>query len=292
VSEAGGSGLDLVKSSVSFTLGAGLEQLVLTGTGAINGTGNSLDNLITGNGLANILAGGGGNDQLNGGAGNDTLNGGEGHDILNGGTGRDTMAGGLGDDSYQVERGDDVTTEAAGEGIDTVLASVSHVLKANIEHLVLTGSGDASGTGNSLDNLIEGNSGDNYLKGMEGDDLLDGGAGRDTLAGGLGANIYRFDAMLDFAGLDAAGCDIITQFDQADGDRIDLSGLDANSLLEGDQGFSFLGNGAFTGSAGELRYYQASSNTYVQGDLNGDGVGDFLIQLNGSETLQASDFLI
>jgi Ca2+-binding RTX toxin-like protein len=99
VAENTGEGTDTVKSTVTWTLGSNLENLILTGTAAINGTGNSLDNTLTGNGANNVLDGGLGNDWLNGGAGADTLNGGDGNDTLKGGDGNDTLNGGAGIDT-------------------------------------------------------------------------------------------------------------------------------------------------------------------------------------------------
>ena len=83
--------IDSVSSSVNWTLQARLENLTLTGTSAISGGGNSLDNILTGNSVNNTLTGGSGNDTLNGGAGSDTLNGGAGNDHLAGGTGADVF---------------------------------------------------------------------------------------------------------------------------------------------------------------------------------------------------------
>ena len=87
--EATASGLDRVLSGVSYALAPNLEQLALTGSAAINGTGNGLNNLLTGNGGANVLKGLAGIDSLTGGAGNDQLFGGSANDILTGGNGND-----------------------------------------------------------------------------------------------------------------------------------------------------------------------------------------------------------
>ncbi len=167
-------GIDLVKSSVSHTLVANVENLTLSGTDAIDGTGNELDNIIIGNTVANTLSGLGGNDSLNGGAG------------------ADLMAGGSGDDSYTVDNLGDQIVEAADEGIDSVSSSITYSLAANVENLILTGTANRNGTGNELANTLTGNSGANILSAGAGNDTLDGKAGTDTLIGGAGDDTYRF----------------------------------------------------------------------------------------------------
>lgn len=172
VTEAANEGIDTVKSGVTYTLGANVENLTLTGTTAINGTGNALDNVLIGNSKNNTLTGGAGNDTLDGGAGTDT------------------MVGGLGDDVYVVDVTTDVVTEAANEGIDTVKSGVTYTLGNNVENLTLTGTTAINGTGNTLDNILTGNSGNNSLTGNAGNDTLEGGAGTDTLTGGTGNDTY------------------------------------------------------------------------------------------------------
>jgi Ca2+-binding RTX toxin-like protein len=175
VTEGTNAGIDLVQSGVTHTLGANVEHLTLTGTGAINGTGNGLDNVITGNSGNNALAGGAGNDTLNPGS-----------------AGTDSLLGGTGNDTYVVGRSTGITiTENAGEGTDAVQASVTYTLGANLENLTLTGTGAINGTGNTLDNVLTGNSGNNTLTGGAGNDTLDAGsAGTDGLAGGTGNDVY------------------------------------------------------------------------------------------------------
>ena len=199
ISEAADGGVDTAFAGATYTLGANVEHLVLTGAAAINGTGNALDNSITGNDAANVLQGGAGSDIINAGGGNDTLD---------GGAGADTLAGGTGNDSYVVDDALDTVLELAGEGLDTVLASSAYTLSANIENLTLTGNGANAGSGNELDNVITGNAGANALSGGAGNDTLAGGAGNDTLAGGLGDDTYRFnrgdgaDRITDSQGVD------------------------------------------------------------------------------------------
>ncbi len=134
------------------------------------------------------LTGGPGNDIINGGAGNDTLIGGAGNDTLNGGTGADSMVGGTGNDTYYVDNTGDRIIENANEGIDTVRSTITYTLGNNLENLILQGSGNINGTGNTLNNRITGNSGNNRLNGEAGNDTLIGGAGNDTLNGGSGAD--------------------------------------------------------------------------------------------------------
>ena len=179
VTELAGEGLDLVQASVTFTLAAEVENLTLTGTTAINGTGNVSANQLTGNSASNTLTGGAGDDTLDGAAGVDTL------------------IGGAGNDLYTIETATDVITEMAGEGADTVQAAVTLTLVANVENLVLMGSGVINGTGNALDNNLTGNSANNALNGGAGNDTLDGGLGNDTMVGGAGNDIYVVNVATD-----------------------------------------------------------------------------------------------
>ncbi|MDP2206609.1 MAG: type I secretion C-terminal target domain-containing protein [Alphaproteobacteria bacterium] len=146
-------GTDEVRAAISYTLATGLENLVLTGTGAINGTGNALDNTLTGN------------------TGNNTLD---------GGTGADEMIGGKGNDTYIVDNLGDVITELLNEGTDTVRTAMTYTLGDHLENLVLTGTANVDGFGNALVNTITGNAGNNTLDGGAGADVLVGGAGNDT----------------------------------------------------------------------------------------------------------------
>jgi len=158
INENAGEGTDTVQSAVTYTLGANLENLVLTGAVAIDGTGNSLNNVLTGNSAANTL---------------------------DGGTGADTMIGGAGNDTYIIDSASDVIVENANEGSDTLQVAFSYTLTiANVENVTLTGVAPINATGNSLNNVLTGNAAAN---------TLDGGTGADTLIGGAGDDIYYVD---------------------------------------------------------------------------------------------------
>jgi len=189
ITELAGEGTDNANSSVSFTLAANVENLLLVGSTAIDGTGNSAGNILLGNSGANHLYGLDGNDELRGNAGDDVLDGGAGNDVLDGGQGKDTLLGGLGDDTYYVDRSDDVVTENLDEGVDTVRSTASYTISANVEDLILeSAAGYGTATGNSLANTLTGNEYGNTLSGAEGNDTLSGMAGNDTLLGGSGAD--------------------------------------------------------------------------------------------------------
>ena len=161
-----------------------------------------------------------------------------------------------------------------------MLASIDYTLTSGVENLTLTGSANLSGTGNALDNVITGNSGNN---------VLTGGAGVDTLTGNGGADIFAFAG--GDTGASSGQRDLISDFTVGT-DKIDLTGIDADSTAAGQNAFRFLGNSAFDGTAGALHTtYDAANNvTILEGDINGDHVADFGIELAGNLTLTADDF--
>lgn len=289
VTEAASGGYDIVQASVRYTLADHIEALKLTGAAKV-GIGNGLDNILTGSELDNVLSGAGGSDALYGEDGDDLLRGNGGDDRLDGGLGRDVLEGGGGDDRYIVDSSRDEVAEESDRGHDTVESLANFRLAKNIEDLWLQGDA-VKGTGNDGDNFLLGTKLANVLAGKDGDDVLQGGRGADTLTGGDGADTFRFDS-LDFSGASWREADRITDFMSSDGDKIDLSEMDANTRLRGDQAFTFIGEEVFDRNPGQLRVVYENGNTYIEGDINGNELIDFVIQLDGLHELTELDFLL
>ncbi|WP_421594673.1 M10 family metallopeptidase C-terminal domain-containing protein [Shinella sp. M27] len=236
---------------------------------------------------------------LRGGRGDDTLLGGDGDDTLDGGSGEDRMEGGKGNDIYIVNNRYDKIIENKLEGIDVANTSISLTLVANIENLILR-LGDINGTGNELANTITGSDGNNVLKGMSGNDKLFGRVGNDTLIGGQGADdlyggtgkdAFVFTSLKDST-VAVSGRDTIFDFSRTQGDRIDLSGIDAMSTTSKNDAFAFIGSKGFSGKAGELRFDKEAAGTYIYGDVDGNGKADFAIELTAAVMLLKGDFIL
>ena len=206
-----------------------------------------------------------------------------GNDLLFGGPLAGMLIGGAGNDLYVVTNAGDVVVEDVGGGSDAILAAVGYTLPALSEIEFLSAYTGATGI------VLTGNEFANVIVGGAGSDTVSGGGAADILFGGVGVDIFGFAALSDST---VAAPDLLADFAAAAGEVIDLSLLDANTGLEGNQAFSFLGSGAFSGVAGQLRQEAAGSNTMVLGDVNGDSVADFGIALNGVQTLNGSNFVL
>src|SRR3954469_14781710 len=164
------SPLQLATTNVIFADGSRL----LYGDDSTSQLADNAANTLTGSTGADRMSGFGGDDSLAGKSGNDLIFGGDGNDTLDGGVGTDTLIGNAGNDVYRVDQTGDVVIELAGEGNDAVWATASaYTLADNVERLYFIGTGNFSGTGNALGNLLV------------------GGAGIDTLAGGAGDDVYQ-----------------------------------------------------------------------------------------------------
>ena len=232
VIESAGNGTDTVNTMISYGLTAEVENLVLQGGADLQGYGNTLANMITGN------AGG---------------------NLLDGGVGADTMTGGAGGDTYFVDDAGDMVVENVGEGSDAVFSTVHYGLTANVETLVLQGSADLQGYGNSLNNAIFGNSGTN---------LLNGFAGADVMYGGAGSDVYFVDDMGD-AAIENASEGNDTVFSTV---SIGLSANVENLIMLGMADLQGFGNGL-----GNVIYGNTGNNLLDGGagvDLMVGGAGD------------------
>ncbi|MES2444680.1 MAG: M10 family metallopeptidase C-terminal domain-containing protein [Pseudomonadota bacterium] len=243
IQESSDQGTDTVFSSGSFSMsGIYVENLTLTGTADINGTGTGYNNVITGNSGANIL---------------------------DGGAGADSLIGGLGDDTYVVDNAGDTVTEAASAGHDTVRSSINYSLAGtNIEDLVLTGTAK-NGIGSDGDNRLTGNDAANNLTGGAGSDVLDGAGGIDTLRGGIGDDTYYTD-----------GSDIIYEGFNEGTDTVissgtfSMSGIYVENLtLTGSAAINGTGTGyanTLTGNSGANRLDGGGGNDKLYGGLGND----------------------
>ncbi|WP_108662878.1 family 16 glycosylhydrolase [Acuticoccus kandeliae] len=190
------------------------------------------------------------------------------NDLMRGAGGSDALIGGLGDDTIVGGEGDD---EIYGQGGNDRLIGAEH------------------------DDALFGNAHNDLMSGGDGNDTLDGGRGSDTMDGGDGTDLFRFDSVTDSP--DGPLRDKITDLRPQEGDKIDLSGIDANTNVAGDQEFYFLRQAAFgsrdgIGDAGELRYEVVGNSILLQGDVDGDGVADFEVLLSNLSHIYADSFIL
>ena len=223
-----------IVSSVSYTLGPNDLNLVLTGTADLQGYGNAANNVINGN---------------------------SGNNLIDGGAGADSMFGGAGNDTYFVDNAGDGVVENANEGNDTVFSTVHHTLSANVENLILQGSADLQGYGNSGANVIYGNAGNN---------LLNGGGGADLMVGGAGDDIYFVDNASDSA-FESANQGNDTVFSTA---NYGLAADVENLILQG---------------SADLQGYGSSQANVIYGNsgnnlLNGGAGADLMVGGAGNDT--------
>ncbi|MFS2067980.1 M10 family metallopeptidase C-terminal domain-containing protein [Pseudomonas sp. CT11-2] len=257
------SQIDTVQASVSWTLGANLENLVLTGVSGINGTGNEQHNFITGN---------------------------AGNNVLNGAAGADSMSGGDGNDTYYVDNADDAVIEtnsnAAAGGIDSVHSSLAaYTLGNNVEHLYIDSPGAANGTGNALDNTLFAGAGNNVLDGREGNDTVS----FERAASGVTVSLST-SAQQNTVG---SGLDTVKLFENLTGSAYadTLSGNSAANVLNGGAGNDTLvggsGDDRLIGGAGTDNLTGGTgADTYVFDALTDMGAGALRDVINGFKSTE------
>lgn len=303
------------RSLIEAAIGGSGNDTIL-GNAAANGLEGGDGNDVLSGGQGNdVLDGGRGRDVIYGGPGDDDIRGGNGNDILYGNVGSDTMGGDRGNDTYYVDSRSDFIFEFAGEGTDTVISTVVFNLGDNFENIEYVGSFAGGGSGNALANRMTasdygstmsglggadtliGGAGADYLRGGNGADRLIGGAGADVLMGGRGADVFVFERTAHSEG---AGADVLRAADgglafdgagSALGDVIDLSAIDANQPLAGNQAFVF-GSRA----TGGIWLENVGGNTVLFANNDRDAAADFRLVIEDggvlAEAYRASDFIL
>lgn len=290
----------------------GIESLI---SGRFNDTlrGNALANALTGQDGDDLLEGRGGNDTLNGGNGNDTLNGGDDNDTLitdDGVAGNDSVDGGTGYDTLDYTW----VSGAVGVNIDLRLTSAQNTGAVgidainNVENIsgsvrddTLNGS-DLSNNlnGGAGNDTLAGNGGDDVLNGFTGSDKIFGGAGNDLIDGGMTGAFGEMDMLYGGTGADTflfetlgssliGARDQILDFSTLDGDKINIHGV----FTAGTAG-SFIGSGAFTGTAGQVQVLDLAPlhvNQVVNIDNDGNGTADFALVVASNALMSAGDFI-
>jgi Ca2+-binding RTX toxin-like protein len=265
-----------------------------------------------------VLTGTSGNDELqassganwvvDGLAGNDTITTLGGNDVITGGAGNDTISAGGGDDVIRFAgTGEGFDSVNGGDGIDRIEAGakgtkIGLTSVTGVETITSNGLASVSIVGSSAANVLDftdvtlsgitvinGGGGNDTISGSAAADVILGAAGADTLRGNGGADIFDYNSTNDSR---LSARDKLVDFETGS-DRIDLTGIDASTAATGNQAFTFIGETGFTHTAGELMVNVSDpSKTVVMGDINGDGVADFAIEVTGNLHLTASDFLL
>jgi parallel beta-helix repeat protein len=191
------------------------------------------------------------------------------------------------------------TTDAKASLLDGLTSATASVSSTAVNSITQTASSDlgVKMTAKSDDtNILLGGKGADTLSGLAGNDSLVGGDGNDLLNGGIGSDCLRGGAGSDTFNFDyralSSSVDTICDFRASEADKIKVHSIDANSATTADDDFHFIGATAFSHSVGELRYEVRGSDSYVMGDVNGDGLADFTIKLAGVTSLTKGDFIV
>ncbi|MCT2398413.1 calcium-binding protein [Novosphingobium mangrovi (ex Huang et al. 2023)] len=286
----------------------GSDRLSVTNLGDTHIDGGDGRDIITGGLFHNELVGGNGNDvyHVNGtgdvvieeaNGGNDTVYAAIDYTLTDNveilrmasegltGTGNaldNRMIGSDGTDTFYGMDGDDVIQGLAG---DDVLHG------GNGNDVLVAGTGNDTLYGDAGNDRLRGEDGNDVIFGGAGNDVIEGGAGVDTLWGGDGRDTFVFRPG-DLDGTTYQNPEVIGDFSRAQGERLNLSALDANAATWSNEAFSWIGTHHFSGKAGELRYEVSAGNAIISGDTNGDGVADFHLELLGVSTLSSSDLIL
>ena len=282
-------------SGQTFTLSAENGQLILTANEAQIGD----DGLFEGDETANLFDGGEGDDTMFGFGGDDTLLGGDEDDLLIGGAGADDLNGGDGfdfvsyaDASRRVQVDTANIVNGIGDAAGDVFTSIEGIIGTRFNDNLRGGNEDNDIQAGGFSDRLFGRGGDDTLDGGGGADAIFGNSGADEMAGGAGRDRFIYFRVTE-TGVGEGQRDVITDFDAAAGETMEIRRFDADTTQGFRQAFDFIGADAFSNTAGELRFDQSSGlNTIVQADTNGDGLADFEIELTGLIALTEANFLI
>lgn len=291
------------RAGIDTLIGGDGDDMAFGGDDGDRLEGGNGNDTLQGNGGGDIVFGGAGNDEIFGQLGNDTvfaeggqdsLFGGAGDDTLWGGNDDDEIFGGSGSDSLNGEEGNDLlrgnqqNDTVRGEGgADTLFGDDG-------ADFMLGGADNDSLLGGNGADTLWGGSGVDTLAGGAGNDTLRGNASGDTLRGNAGADVFEFNQTLESFGTDVDLIDGIEGIGAFGGDRIDVSGIDANELTFGDDAFVFLGAvSSFVGitfGPGALWVENVGTQTRLYGSVNNDSTIDFEVHINDFATFTASDY--
>lgn len=307
ITTAGGDDLIEAGSGANtITAGQGLNTIY----GGVNAdTVTALDggNFVDAGDGANTVTTGNGKDVILTGVGADTVVSGGGIDVTTVRGGADTVNSGAGNDRLIVDysalttnvKGSVSGTIGAGyggvvgdRGVNSVQFSVTEnftITTGGGHDSITTGGGVDILTGGAGNDWLSSGAGNDRLFGGAGVDVLTGGGGVDRLDGGTGSDDFRFTSLSDSP--THALRDRISSF-TVGADDIDLKSIDADLGVAGDQAYDFIGNSAFTGAGGEVRFSFVGGDTLVSTDTDGNSVADMVVQLDGHYVLGASDFIL
>lgn len=323
----GSNGLDFIQGNELGNLLYGDATATSTGGGDTIDGFDGNDSIYGGAGNDSV-GGGADQDQIFGNAGADTLSGGAGSDRIEGGAGADVLSGG-GDYFDLVSYASSTagvrvtltfgaaTTGRGGHAAGDLISGFSDVIGSGHDDVITDsvkttmafgyndsqffgeagndtlrlGGGADLGRGGTGDDQVWGEAGNDRLYGDAGVDVIRGGEGADSLFGGTGADRFVFAALADSTSL-SIGRDQIRDFSRRQGDKIDLSPIDATPATAGNAAFTWRGGQGFSGTAGEVRWREFGDGALVLADTDGDRSADFALVVMNISTLRETDFLL
>jgi serralysin len=235
-----------------------------------------------------VINGTSGTDVINAGSGNDRIDGGGGNDVINAGGGNDTIFGGAGNDVINAGNGNNIVDGSSGNDVINTGNGRDSLVGGTGNDIINAGGGEDRLFGGDGNDVLNGGAGKDVLNGGAGNDTLAGGSGNDVLTGGSGNDVFKFTSVSDSPA--SSPRDVISDFfgnGNLPGDVIDLSDIDANSTIGGNQTFTFIGAAAFT-VAGQVRY----SGGILQANTDGNLSANLEVRVTGAPSIVVSDIVL